>query len=393
MSEEVVILSAVRTPIGRFQGGLSSIPATKLGAIAIKEAVARSGVEAGEFGECIMGQVLQGGVGQAPARQAMRYAGVPDNVNALTVNKVCGSGLKAITVGANSIKVGETDFIIAGGMESMSLCPYFLPKARSGYRMGDGKIVDMMIFDGLWDPYEDFHMLMTGELIAEKYDVSREEMDAFSLESNRRAIEATKNGYFKNEIIPVEVPQRKGDPIVIEADEGPKETTMEKLGKLRPAIKKDGRVTAGNASQISDGAAAVVIASAKAAEKKGLNPIARIVAYNYWHVEPKWVMEAPIPGVKALLEKTGFTIDDIDLVEHNEAFAAASCAVKKALNIPHEKFNVNGGAVAIGHPIGASGCRILVTLIHELRRRGLKRGLATICLGGGGAVSMIVEVV
>ncbi len=393
MSEEVVILSAVRTPIGRFQGGLSSIPATKLGAIAIKEAVARSGVEPGEFGECIMGQVLQGGVGQAPARQAMRYAGVPDNVNALTVNKVCGSGLKAITVGANSIKVGETDFIIAGGMESMSLCPYFLPKARSGYRMGDGKIVDMMIFDGLWDPYEDFHMLMTGGLIAEKYDVSREEMDAFSLESNRRAIEATQKGYFKNEIVPVEVPQRKGDPIVIEADEGPKETTMEKLGKLRPAIKKDGRVTAGNASQISDGAAAVVIASAKAAEKKGLNPIARIVAYNYWHVEPKWVMEAPIPGVKALLEKTGFTIDDIDLVEHNEAFAAASCAVKKALNIPHEKFNVNGGAVAIGHPIGASGCRILVTLIHELRRRGLKRGLATICLGGGGAVSMIVEVV
>jgi acetyl-CoA C-acetyltransferase len=393
MSDEVVILSAVRTPIGRFQGGLSSIPATKLGAIAVKEAIARSGVEPGEFGECIMGQVLQGGVGQAPARQAMRYAGVPDDVNALTVNKVCGSGLKAITVGANSIKLGETDFIIAGGMESMSLCPYFLPKARTGYRMGDGKIVDMMIFDGLWDPYEDFHMLMTGELIAEKYDISREEMDAFSLESNRRAIDATKKGYFKNEIVPVEVPQRKGDPIVVAADEGPKETSMEKLGKLRPAFKKDGRVTAGNASQISDGAAAVVIASAKAAEQKGLSPMAKIVAYNYWHVEPKWVMEAPIPGVKALLEKTGFTIDDIDLVEHNEAFAAASCAVKKALNIPHEKFNVNGGAVALGHPIGASGCRIVVTLIHELKRRGLKRGLATICLGGGGAVSMIIEIV
>ncbi len=393
MSDQVVILSAVRTPIGRFQGGLSSIPATKLGAIAVKEAVARSGIEPGEFGECIMGQVLQGGVGQAPARQAMRYGGIPDHVNALTVNKVCGSGLKAITVGANSIKVGETDFIIAGGMESMSLCPYFLPKARNGYRMGDGKIVDMMVFDGLWDPYEDFHMLMTGELIAEKYDVSREEMDAFSLESNRRAIEATKKGYFKNEMVPVEVPQRRGDPVVIEADEGPKETSMEKLGKLRPAIKKDGRVTAGNASQISDGAAAVVIASAKAAEKKGLNPLAKIVAYNYWHVEPKWVMEAPIPGVRALLEKTGFSIDDIDLVEHNEAFAAASCAVKKALNSPHEKFNVNGGAVALGHPIGASGCRIVVTLIHELKRRGLKRGLATICLGGGGAVSMIVEIV
>jgi len=393
MSEEVVILSAVRTPIGRFQGGLSSIPATKLGAIAVKEAVARSGVDAGEFGECIMGQVLQGGVGQAPARQAMRYAGVPDHVNAFTVNKVCGSGLKAIALGANAIRLGETDFIIAGGMESMSLCPYFLPKARTGYRMGDGKIVDMMVFDGLWDPYEDFHMLMTGELIAEKYDVSREEMDAFSMESNRRAIEATRKGHFKKEIVPVEVPQRRGDPIVVKADEGPKETTMEKLGKLRPAIKKDGRVTAGNASQISDGASAVVLASAKAAEQKGLKPLARIVAYNYWHVEPRWVMEAPIPGVRALFEKTGFSVDDTDLVEHNEAFAAASCAVKKALNIPHEKFNVNGGAVAIGHPIGASGCRIMVTLIHELMRRGLKRGLATICLGGGGAVSMIVEIV
>ncbi len=390
--EKVVILSAVRTPIGNFMGGLSSIPATHLGAIAIKEAVKRAGVDPAEIGEVLMGQVLQGGVGQAPARQAMRYAGIPDHVNAMTVNKVCGSGLKAICLGANSIKLGETDVIVAGGMESMTQCPYALPKARMGYRLGDGKIVDLMVYDGLWDPYEDFHMLMTGELIAEKYDISREEMDAFALESNNRALKAQAEGWFKDEIIPVEVKQRKGT-VVIDRDEGPRETSMEKLAKLPPAFKKDGNVTAGNASKISDGAAAVVISSMSKAEKLGVKPLAEIVAYNYWHVEPKWVMEAPIPGVKALLEKTGLTIDDIDLVEHNEAFASASCAVKKALGIPHEKFNVHGGAVALGHPIGASGCRILVTLIHALKLRGLKRGLATICLGGGGAVSMIIELV
>jgi len=390
--EEVVILSGVRTPLGNLMGGLSTIPATRLGAIAVKEAVKRAGVDINEIGEVLMGQVLQAGVGQAPARQAMRYAGLPDKVNATTINKVCGSGLKAVCLGANAIKLGEAEIVVAGGMESMSLCPYTLPGARMGYRLGDSKVVDTMVYDGLWDPYEDFHMLMTGELIAEKYGISREEMDAFALESNNRALKATAGGWFKDEIVPVEVKQRKGT-IIVDKDEGPRETSMEKLAKLPPAFKKDGNVTAGNASKISDGAAAVVITSMRKAEKLGIKPLAKIVAYNSWHVEPKWVMEAPIPGVRALLEKTGFTIDDMDLVEHNEAFASASCAVKKALGIPHEKFNVHGGAVALGHPIGASGCRILVTLIHALKQRGLKRGLATICLGGGGAVSMIIEMV
>ena len=388
--KRVVILSAVRTPIGNFLGGLGTLPATRLGAIAVKEAVNRANIKANEIGEVLMGQVLQGGVGQAPARQASRYAGIPDNVNAMTVNKVCGSGLKAVCLGANSIKLGETELVVAGGMESMTLCPYTLPKARTGYRLGDGKIVDLMVYDGLWDPYEDFHMLMTGELIADKYDISREEMDAFALESNNRALQAQAKGWFKDEIMPVEVKQRKSI-MIVEEDEGPRETTMEKLAKLPPAAKKDGKVTAGNASKISDGAAAVVLSSMEKAEMLGITPLAEIIAYNYWHLEPKWVMEAPIPGVRALLEKTGLSMEDIDLVEHNEAFAAASCAVKKGLNIPHEKFNVHGGAVALGHPIGASGCRILVTLINALKIRGLKRGLATICLGGGGAVSMIIE--
>jgi len=390
--KRVVILSAVRTPIGNFLGGLGTLPATRLGAIAVKEAVNRANIKANEIGEVLMGQVLQGGVGQAPARQASRYAGIPDNVNAMTVNKVCGSGLKAVCLGANSIKLGETELVVAGGMESMTLCPYTLPKARTGYRLGDGKIVDLMVYDGLWDPYEDFHMLMTGELIADKYDISREEMDTFALESNNRALQAQAKGWFKDEIIPVEVKQRKSI-MIVEEDEGPRETTMEKLAKLPPAAKKDGKVTAGNASKISDGAAAVVLSSMEKAEMLGITPLAEIIAYNYWHLEPKWVMEAPIPGVKALLEKTGLSMEDIDLVEHNEAFAAASCAVKKGLNIPHEKFNVHGGAVALGHPIGASGCRILVTLIYALKQRGLSRGLATICLGGGGAVSMIIELV
>jgi len=390
--EKVVILSGDRTPIGNLMGGLSTIPATHLGAIAVKEAVKKAGIDINEIGEVLMGQVLQAGAGQAPARQAMRYAGIPDNVNATTINKVCGSGLKAVCLGANAIKLGETEIVVAGGMENMTLCPYSLPKARMGYRLGDGKIVDTMVYDGLWDPYEDFHMLMTGELIAEKCEISREEMDAFSLESNNRALKAMAEGWFKDEIIPVEVKQRKGT-IIVDRDEGPRKTSMEKLAKLPPAFKKDGNVTAGNASKISDGAAAVVIASMKKAEKLGIKPLAKIVAYNYWHVEPKWVMEAPIPGVRALLEKTGLTINDIDLVEHNEAFASASCAVKKALDIPHEKFNVHGGAVASGHPIGASGCRILVTLIYALKQKGLKRGLATVCLGGGGAVSMIIELV
>ncbi|BAT71462.1 acetyl-CoA C-acetyltransferase [Thermosulfidibacter takaii ABI70S6] len=390
---EVYILSAVRTAIGNFLGTLSNIPAPKLGSIVIKEAVKRAGIKPEDVDEVIMGQVVQAGVGQAPARQAMRSAGLPDNVNAFTVNKVCGSGLKAVMLGSTAIKANEADVIVAGGMENMSLCPYALFKARTGYRLFNGELVDLMVHDGLWDPYHNFHMGMTGELIAEKYNVSREDMDKFALESNNRALTAIKNGWFKEEIVPVEIPQRKGDPIIFDTDEGPKETTLEKLSKLPPVFKKDGKVTAGNASKISDGASAVVIASKEKVEAAGLKPIAKIIAYTAAHVEPEWVMEAPIPCVKKLLDMTGFTVDDIDLFEHNEAFAAASVAVMRALNIPHEKFNVNGGAVALGHPIGASGARILTTLIYALKNRGLKRGLATLCLGGGGAVAMIVELV
>ena len=390
---EVYILSAVRTAIGNFLGTLSNIPAPKLGAIVIKEAVKRAGIKPEEVDEVIMGQVVQAGVGQAPARQAMRYAGLPDNVNAFTVNKVCGSGLKAVMLGATAIKASEADVIVAGGMENMSLCPYALFKARTGYRLFNGELVDLMVHDGLWDPYNNFHMGMTGELIAEKYNVSREDMDKFALESNNRALKAIENGWFKEEIVPVEIPQKKGDPIIFDTDEGPKATTLEKLAKLPPVFKKDGKVTAGNASKISDGASAVVIASKEKVEAAGLKPIAKIVAYTSAHIEPEWVMEAPIPCVKKLLDMTGFTVDDIDLFEHNEAFAAASVAVMRALNIPHEKFNVNGGAVALGHPIGASGARVLTTLIYALKNRGLKRGLCTLCLGGGGAVAMIVELV
>ncbi len=389
---EVYILSAVRTAIGNFLGALSNIPAPQLGAIVIREAVKRAGIKPEDVDEVIMGQVVQAGVGQAPARQAMRYAGLPDKVNAFTVNKVCGSGLKAIMLGATAIKANEADVIVAGGMENMSLCPYALFKARTGYRLFNGELVDLMVHDGLWDPYHNFHMGMTGELIAEKYNISREEMDRFAVESNRRAVEAIREGRFKEEIVPVEIPQKKGDPIIFDTDEGPRETTLEALSKLPPVFKKDGKVTAGNASKISDGASCVVIASKEKVEALGLKPIAKIIAYTSYHIEPEWVMEAPIPCVKKLLAMTGFTVDDIDLFEHNEAFASASCAVMKALNIPHEKFNVNGGAVALGHPIGASGARILTTLIYALKQRGLKRGLATLCLGGGGAVAMIVEV-
>ncbi len=390
---EVYILSAVRTAIGNFLGTISNIPATKLGAIVIKEAVNRAGIKPDDVDEVIMGQVVQAGVGQAPARQAMRYAGLPDKVNAFTVNKVCGSGLKAVMVGATAIKANEADVIVAGGMESMSLCPYALFKARTGYRLFNGELVDLMVHDGLWDPYNNFHMGMTGELIAEKYNVSREDMDKFALESNNRALKAIQEGWFKEEIVPIEIPQKKGDPIIFDTDEGPKATTLEKLAKLPPVFKKDGKVTAGNASKISDGAAAVVIASKEKVEAAGLKPMAKIIAYTSVHVEPEWVMEAPIPCVKKLLDMTGFTIDDIDLFEHNEAFASASVAVMRALGIPHEKFNVHGGAVALGHPIGATGARFLTTLLYALKQRGLKRGLCTLCLGGGGAVAMIVELV
>ncbi|UCF07425.1 MAG: acetyl-CoA C-acetyltransferase [Thermoplasmata archaeon] len=389
---EVVILSGVRTAIGKFNGTLKDFSAQKLGAIAIKEAVVRAGIEGKDIDEVLMGNVVAAGLGQNPARQAMIYADLPVGIGAATVNKVCGSGLKTVMMAASAIKAGDADLIVAGGMENMNLGPYLLNKARSGYRLGDGKLIDAMVNDGLWDVYNDFHMGNTGEIIAEKYNVGREDADELAFQSHQKAAEAITGGKFKDEIVPVQIPQRKGDPVTFETDEGVREdTSLEKLAKLKPVFKEDGLVTAGNASQISDGAAAVVVTSRAKAEELGAKPMAKIIDYNTGGVAPELVMEAPIPTTRALLEKTGFTIDDLDLFEHNEAFASASVAVHRELNVPLEKFNVHGGAVALGHPIGCSGTRVLVTLLHALKQRGLKRGLATLCLGGGNAVAMIVE--
>jgi acetyl-CoA C-acetyltransferase len=390
--KDIVIVSAARTAIGRFNGTLSSFSASKLGAIAITETLNRAGIEKESIDEVIMGCVVSAGLGQNPARQSMIHAGLPHGIGAVTLNKVCGSGLKSVMMAASSIKADDADCIMAGGMENMNLAPYLLMNGRYGYRLGEGKLVDAMVFDGLWDIYNDFHMGMTGEIIAEKFNVTREDADALALRSHQLAAKATSEGKFKEEIVPVEVPQRKKDPIVFEVDEGIREdSSMEKLAKLKPAFKKDGLVTAGNASQISDGAAAVIVTSREKAEELGCKPMAKIIDYNTGGLAPELVMEAPIPTVRALLEKTGFTVDDIDLFEHNEAFASASCAVQKELKIPDEKFNVHGGAVALGHPIGCSGTRVLITLLYALKQRGLKRGLATLCLGGGNAVAMIVE--
>ncbi len=389
---EVVILGAVRTAIGKFNGTLRDFSAQKLGAIAIKETVTRAGIEGKDIDEVLMGNVISAGLGQNPARQAQIYAGLPETIGAATVNKVCGSGLKTVMMAASSIKAGDASCIVAGGMENMNLAPYLLYKGRYGYRLGEGKLTDAMVYDGLWDVYNDFHMGNTGEIIAEKYNVSRRDADELAFQSHQKAAAAIKEGWFKEEIVPVPVPQRKGDPINFEVDEGVREdTSIEKLARLKPVFRKDGLVTAGNASQISDGAAAVVVASREKAEELGAKPMARIIDYNTGGVKPELVMEAPIPTTRALLEKTGFTIDDLDLFEHNEAFASASVAVHRELNVPLEKFNVHGGAVALGHPIGCSGARVLVTLMYALKQRGLKRGLATLCLGGGNAVAMIVE--
>jgi acetyl-CoA C-acetyltransferase len=390
--KEVVILSAARTAIGRFNGTLSGFSAPKLGAIAITETLNRAGIDKEAVNEVIMGNVVSAGLGQNPARQAMIHADLPVGIGAVTVNKVCGSGLKSVMMAASSIKAGDADLIMAGGMENMNLAPYLLNKARYGYRLGEGKLVDAMVFDGLWDIYNDFHMGITGEIVAEKFNVTREDTDKLALRSHQLAAKAASEGKFKDEIVPVEVPQRKKDPIKFEIDEGVRaDTSLEKLAKLKPAFKKDGLVTAGNASQISDGGAAVIVTSREKAEELGSKPMAKIIDYNTGGLAPELVMEAPIPTTRALLERTGFTIDDMDLFEHNEAFASASCAVQKELNIPDEKFNVHGGAVALGHPIGCSGTRVLITLMYALKQRGLKRGLATLCLGGGNAVAMIVE--
>ena len=390
-NSEIVILGGARTPIGSFLGALSSLSAPRLGSVAIKCALENSRVKSSQVQQVLMGNVLQGGVGQAPARQAQIAAGIPVNAGAVTVNKVCGSGLKAVMWAANDIRCGEYEIGVAGGMESMSNAPYSLPQARSGYRMGNGKMIDLMIHDGLWDPYGDKHMGNCAETCVAKYKFTREEQDAFALESYRRAQAAVQTGKFKKEIAVVEIEGKKGKSAVID-DEEPFAAPLEKIGTLRPAFQKEGgSVTAANSSKISDGAAAVVVSSAEYAKKNGLKPMARILAQGTLSQEPEWFTTAPGGAIEIVLRKAGLSMKDIDLVEINEAFAAVAMAAMKDAGIPHDRLNVHGGAVAMGHPIGASGARILVTLLYALEQRNLKRGLVSICNGGGEATAMIVE--
>ncbi|MEE9270468.1 MAG: acetyl-CoA C-acetyltransferase [Candidatus Krumholzibacteria bacterium] len=390
--ERPVICAALRTPVGKFLGGLSSMGAPDIGAVVVRALIAKSGIDPRAIDEVIMGNVLQGGLGQNPARQAALAGGVPPEVGAVTINKVCGSGLKSVILAAQAVQLGDAALVIAGGFECMSRAPYLLPEVRTGQRLGHGKVIDSMVNDGLWDCHNDIHMGKTAELVSEKYGVSRETQDEYALSSQQRAVAAQEAGAFDDEIVPVTVRGRRGD-TVVERDEGPrKDSSMERLAALRPAFKKDGTVTAGNASTINDGAAGVIVASEKKAKKLGLPVLASVDAYAVGGVEPKWVMMAPVIAVKNLLAKTGETVADFDLFELNEAFAAQAVAVTGELEMPLDKVNVNGGAVALGHPIGASGARILVTLIHALRKRGGKKGLATLCLGGGNAVAMSVSV-
>src|SRR5712664_104120 len=393
-STDVVIISGCRTPIGKFQGSLSDLSATHLGAIVVREAVKRSGVEPVLVEECIMGNVLPAGLGQNPARQAAIYGGLAPEVGAMTINKVCGSGLKAVALAAQAIQTGNSSLVVAGGMESMTNAPYLLPQARKGYRLGDGQIIDSMVRDGLWDIYNDYHMGITGENVAEKYGITREEQDEFAVNSHRKAISAIKECRFKSQIVPVELPAKKKGvaPVIFDKDEGPREdTTIEVLRSLKPAFKKDGTVTAGNAPGVNDGAAAVVVTSAKRAKELGAQPMVRIVAQATSGVEPKWVMMAPVDAVRAIWEKTGWKNDDVDLYELNEAFSVQALGVMRELGLDLNKVNVNGGAVALGHPIGASGARVLVTLIYEMIRRDAHKGIAALCLGGGNAVAMALE--
>lgn len=389
--QEAVILSAVRTPIGKYGRSLMDVKATDLGGIVIKEAVSRSGIKSEDIQECIMGNVLSAGLGQNPARQAAVAAGLPVEIGSFTVNAVCGSGLKSMMLAADAIKAEQYEVLAVGGMENMSAAPYLLPNARWGFKMGDQKAVDSMVNDGLWDIFNDKHMGMTGEIVAERFNVTREDADLMAYNSNRKAADAQKSGRFDKEIVPVTVKTRKGD-IIVSEDEGIRaDTTIESLGNLRPAFTKEGIVTAGNSSQLSDGASALVVTSRAWAEEHGIKPIASIISYGETGVLPELIMEAPIYTSQKVMERAGMTIDDIDLFEHNEAFATASCAVQKELNVPEEKFNVNGGAVALGHPIGASGARVMTTLIHALHDRKKDVGLGTLCLGGGNAVTMIVR--
>ena len=389
--DEAVILSAVRTPIGKYGKTLAGVKATDLGAMAVKEAVSRARIQPSDVEECIMGNVISAGLGQNPARQAAVGAGLPVEIGSFTVNAVCGSGMKALMLASDAIKAGQYDVLAVGGMENMSAAPYLLNGARWGYKMNDQTMVDAMVHDGLWDIFNNQHMGFTGEIVAERFGVTREDADELSMQSHLKAAAATKEGRFKDEILPVTIPSKKGD-IVLDADEGIRaDTTMEALGKLKPVFKKDGMVTAGNSSQLSDGASAFVVASRKWAEEHGYSPLAVIEAYGERGVKPEYIMEAPIPTTRHVLKKAGMTIDDIDLFEHNEAFATASCAVKKELNVPDEIFNVNGGAVALGHPIGCSGARVLTTLLYALINRKKDVGLATLCLGGGNAVTTIIR--
>ena len=389
---EVVIVSAARTPIGSFGGSLKDIPTRKLGAIAIKGAVERAGIKPEMVDEVIMGAVLQGGLGQNVARQMTLDAGLPIEVPAMTINKVCGSGLRAVELAAQIIKAGDADIVVAGGAENMSATAYAMPSARWGARMNNTQMIDMMVNDGLWDAFNGYHMGITAENVAEQWGITREQLDEFSVISQNRAEEAIKAGKFKEEIVPVEIPQRKGDPIIFDTDEFPKfGTTMDKVAKLRGAFKKDGVVTAANASGINDAGAAVVVMSKEKADELGIKPLCTIKSYASAGVDPSIMGVGPIPASKKALDKAGLKIEDIDLVEANEAFAAQSLAVRKDLNLDPEKTNVNGGAIAIGHPIGASGCRILITLIHEMIKRDSKYGLATLCIGGGMGTALIVE--
>ncbi len=394
LQDEVVIVSAVRTPIGKFQGSLSELTAPQLGAIVVREAVKRAGIDPALVDECIMGNVVQAGLGQNPARQAALHGGLQSGVGAMTINKVCGSGLKAVGLAAQAIQTGNSSMVVAGGMESMSNIPYMLLNARKGYRVGDGKLVDAMIHDGLWDAYNDYHMGITGENVAQKYNITREEQDEYALNSHRKAIAAMKECRLKSQIIPVELPPKKkgGEPVLFDRDEGPREdATVEVLRSLKPAFKKDGTVTAGNAPGTNDGAATVVVTSAARAKELGLTPMARIVAQATSGIDPALVMMAPVDAVRQIWKKTGWNANDVDLYEINEAFSVAAIAVTRELGLDLNKVNVNGGAVALGHPIGASGARILVTLLYEMTRRDVHKGIAALCLGGGNAVAMGVE--
>jgi acetyl-CoA C-acetyltransferase len=387
----VYVVAAKRTPIGAFMGALADVPAPRLGAIAIKAALESAKVPAEAVTQCYMGNVLSAGIGQAPARQAARAAGLPDSTACITVGKVCGSGLESIILATRAIALGDADLIVAGGMESMSNVPYYLPKARGGFRMGHGQVVDGMIHDGLWDPYKDFHMGNAGELCAKKYEFTREAQDDYAKESFRRALAAQKEGLFTREIAPVPVPQRKGDPILFAEDEGPKKGDPAKMGALKPAFVKDGTITAANASSINDGAAAVVLASEAAVKQHGLSPLGRIVGYGGAAQAPEWFTTAPGLAIADATKRTGLSVKDIDLFEVNEAFAVVAMAALKDAGLEHGKVNVHGGAIALGHPIGASGARIFVTLLAALESRKAKRGLATLCIGGGEANAVVVE--